>query len=504
LVLLIGLGVQYTVKTMSGTNICSEAFVVKREALEIKFDLTGVDASGQRVVSQELFDSLLELIEAADDLLVLDMFLVNQFRGFDGGDVHRDMTAELVEALVRKLQTRPGIWLLFVTDPINSVYAERCPADLLPVVQAGGRVVTTDLAQLPDSNYLYSPFFRALEPLLKRVGFMRRPLVGHPFDRRGPEVSVLQMLRLLNFKANHRKVAVCRDAQGHWRGLVSSGNPHTASSAHGNVGLVLRDSAAVGAILKSELEIARATALRTPALCYSQAGTYALLRELEDWLGRVPTASEVSSVAEETPGVLVQYCTEKRIGEKADWILQGVGEGDELDLMMFYLSDAAILRQLRTAALRGAVVRLLLDPNKDAFGRQKNGIPNRVYGTELMRWAAREGVNLQVRWVATHGEQAHFKLMRLHNASSGREQLLVGSANFTTRNLRGCNLESALYCEDALPQGEKCEKVFERLWANSSGVIYSVGFERYASRGIISWLRKGVTVVGNQTGFCTY
>jgi|GEM_PF-1993632 len=50
-------------------------------------------------------------------------------------------------------------------------------------------------------------------------------------------------------------------------------------------------------------------------------------------------------------------------------------------------------------------LRLLLDPNKHTFGREKNGIPNRPVGYEL------NGVGIPVRWCSTLGEQCHTKML---------------------------------------------------------------------------------------------
>ena len=67
-----------------------------------------------------------------------------------------------------------------------------------------------------------------------------------------------------------------------------------------------------------------------------------------------------------------------------------------------------MIQALIAAAKRGVAVRVILDPNKDAFGRTKNGIPNRSVATELA--AASDGA-IKVRWFRTHGEQFHSKLV---------------------------------------------------------------------------------------------
>ena len=51
-------------------------------------------------------------------------------------------------------------------------------------------------------------------------------------------MSLRSYLEMLNFKANHRKVFVADSADGPVT-IVSSANPHDASSAHSNVALLI-------------------------------------------------------------------------------------------------------------------------------------------------------------------------------------------------------------------------------------------------------------------------
>jgi phosphatidylserine/phosphatidylglycerophosphate/cardiolipin synthase-like enzyme len=115
----------------------------------------------------------------------------------------------------------------------------------------------------------------------------------------------------------------------------------------------------------------------------------------------------------------------------------GARVGDSIDIAMFYLSDRDVIRALLDAARRGVAVRVLLDPNKDAFGRSKNGIPNRSVATELA--AASDGA-IKVRWFRTHGEQFHSKLVAMRTATEF--WFTLGSANLTRRNLEDYNLEA--------------------------------------------------------------
>ena len=106
-------------------------------------------------------------------------------------------------------------------------------------------------------------------------------------------------------------------------------------------------------------------------------------------------------------------------------------------MAMFYLADRDVVRELLAASERGARVRLVLDPNKDAFGRTKDGVPNRQVADELVRRSRRA---IEVRWYRTEGEQFHTKLVLVRTAAE--TFLSLGSANLTRRNLEDLNLEA--------------------------------------------------------------
>ena len=116
------------------------------------------------------------------------------------------------------------------------------------------------------------------------------------------------------------------------------------------------------------------------------------------------------------------------------------------------------------ARQRGVRMRVLLDPNEDAFGRKKNGIPNRQVALELHR------AGVPVRWCDTHGEQCHAKLM-LRRGEDGNAELIVGSANYTRRNLDDYNLESSarVLATSNAPVIGQASAYFEQSWNNGDG-----------------------------------
>ena len=162
----------------------------------------------------------------------------------------------------------------------------------------------------------------------------------------------------------------------------------------------------------------------------------------------------------------MQVLTEGEIGAAIVRNFAGARAGDSVDIAMFYLSDRPVIRALLSAASRGVTIRVLLDPNKDAFGFEKSGLPNREVASELV--AASGGV-IKVRWYRTHGEQFHAKIAAIR----GEKQLwmTLGSANFTRRNLGDYNLEANAIV--TTPPGSPIEPEmlawFESLWQNHPG-----------------------------------
>ncbi len=152
---------------------------------------------------------------------------------------------------------------------------------------------------------------------------------------------------------------------------------------------------------------------------------------------------------------------------------------------MFYLSSRGIIRSLKRAAKRDVTIRLILDANKDAFGRQKGGVPNRPVAAELVR---RSKQDIQVRWYNTQGEQFHSKLVLV--SQSDRITIFGGSANLTRRNIHNYNLEANVKImadKDSLIASE-VTSYFNDLWLNRGG-SYTLDYDVYKSNSILKTVR---------------
>ena len=435
-------------------------------------DLTFLDEQGERQSVQSIFDAVFTLIASAERLILLDMFLFNPFQG-KHPERTRALSGELTDALLKRKAARPALEVIVITDPVNTVYGGLVSAQFQALRQAGVRVVETDLDRMPDSNYLYSPWWRLF---LRPFGNSTRGWLPSPLGQ--GRVTLRSVGRMLNFKANHRKTLVV-DAPSGWRGLVTSANPHDGSSAHDNMALLF-GGALVADLLESEL---------------------AVLDFCDETRPRVTPLQIVAEQSESEPAsaALPARCriiTEQQIKHAILAAIDACQQEDAINVLVFYLADRDVVRALKAAHQRGASVRLLLDPNNDAFGREKNGIPNRPVGEELRK------AGMAVRWCNTHGEQCHIKTLLVHR-QDGHSVMISGSANFTRRNLSDLNLETdiELQAPTAHPLISRAAGLFDDYWHNREGRHLSADVDSYAeSKRYKRWLYR----LMEASGFCTF
>lgn len=462
----------------NGTGVRGELVETSLAQLHFLADLTGADVFGAPIVHQQIFDAILKTIGEARQYVVLDFFLFNAQRGGTlDAKPRRELSRELCDALLTRKRAMPGLQVLFITDPINDLYGSLPSRELADLGDAGIDVVRIDLDSLRDSNPIYSALWRVTTKWWSGDG-KGDPWLSNPLDA-GPDlVSFGAWARLLNFKADHRKVLIADDGHGGITGIVTSANPHDASSLHSNVALKLSGEALLP-LLRSEMSLAH------------DSGWHG------EWEPPPPTPSPpVTNPAE---AARVQMLTESEIGAAIERNLAETRAGDSIDIAMFYLSDRSVIQALIAAAKRGVVVRVVLDPNKDAFGREKDGIPNRSVASEL--GAATDGA-IKVRWFRTHGEQFHSKLVVIRTQEE--YWFTLGSANLTRRNLQDYNLEANVAV--SAPQTSEIATAvsawFEMIWTNHGppDLEYTADFGTYAdpSQGTY-WLYRLMEATGLST-----
>jgi len=447
---LVFVGVFQMLKPLSpGINYTGKARDISADEAGFLYDLT-YDRGNTRVREQHIFDKVFSYIQGSKRYILIDMFLFNS-NLTSSDSPFRTISGELVEHLIDAKKREPKLKIDVITDPINIIYGGAESPEIDKLRRHGINVVITDLKPLRDSNPIYSCIWRTF---IQWFGNSPGGWFPNPFSIKGPRVSLRSYLEMLNFKANHRKIFIS-DSGGSYVSIIMSANPHDDSSSHSNVALEIRGDIA--------------------------QDLYATEKGVASFSGMRLAQIDMARDNDKNKGLRAQLVTEKAIRKAILDEVEATVPGDNINIAMFYLSERKIIKAVTDAANRGVNIRIILDPNKDAFGYKKIGVPNRPVAREILN---KTGGKIQVRWYDTKGEQFHSKMVFIEG--SGRSVIILGSANLTRRNLCNYNLEL-----NALVQGTGHEPVFadvsryyDRIWFNQDGK-YTVDYDVYRDDSFI-------------------
>ncbi|WP_227395440.1 phospholipase D family protein [Jeotgalibacillus aurantiacus] len=442
-------------------GISYESSEYQTENVQFFRDLT-YEENGERVLDHEIFNRVEQVIEEAEEFIVIDIFMIDGRVNEDKG--YPDLAGNLRDQLLMKKEENPDLPITVITDPVNTGYGSYEAEWLVPLEEAGINVVITNLDPLRDSTPLYSTFWRMGPGWFGQGG---EGWIANPFVRGGPEMTLRSYLMLGNVKANHRKAVITEKS-----GMVLSANAHNESGFHNNVAYEVS-----GPIIQEMLNAEQAVInLSDPDI------------QLPEYVG-----------SQESEGPLtVKYVTEGKTYEAILSAIEQTEPGDEIWMAMFYLAEPEIVNKLEQAVLRDVEVSLILDPNETAFGNKKTGLPNRPVIHEML---GNTDDQLNIRWYNVDIEQFHPKMIYL---KSGNESTIIsGSANFTARNLTDYNLENNMIIKGPSSSDvmTDTETYFNQLWHNE-GAEYTVPEEEF--QGVLSFWQRGVYAVQKALGLTTY
>ncbi len=338
----------------------------------------------------------------------------------------------------------PGLQVIVLSDEVNTSYGSHPARELEKLKAAGIPCLITPTDQLRDSTPFYSAVWRTF---LQWFGQTGKGWIPNPMANTAPPMTLRSYLELFNVKANHRKAVITENTA-----IVMSANAHDASFYNSNIGFEVKGSALIEDSLTAE-------------------------QAVSDLAGG-PKLPEYKSDGRESGDTGVQLLTEGKIYSHLLDTIKASKPGDTIWMGMFYLADRSVIRELLQAAERGVKINLILDPNQNAFGQDKIGIPNRPVARELME---KSNGRIEIRWYNTLKEQYHTKLLMVTNAT--QSVILGGSANFTPRNLDDLNLENNLLV--TAPSGSRVAQetgaYFRRLWSND-GAQYTLDYPAYEDK----------------------
>jgi phosphatidylserine/phosphatidylglycerophosphate/cardiolipin synthase-like enzyme len=346
LVVLIIVGSYQTHKPLP-KGVSYESKPHKVEDVFLLSDLTYQDQQTS-VSEQHIFQAVTNAIDDAKAFIIMDMFLFNGY--YNQGETFPHLSDTLASKLIEKKRKHPNIAIVFITDEINTTYGSHDSKCLDSLRLNGIKVVQTNLSKLRDSIPLYSSVWRTFVQW---------------FGTNAPKATVRAYLKLLNVKANHRKVVATDQSV-----IISSANPHDASFYNSNMAFEVKGNI-IGDVVKSEQAVSD----------FSYGGKLPRYKKKEK--------------EKEKGDLYVQLLTEGKIYKHVLHDLHHAKKGDDVWLGMFYLGDRDVIKALLKASKQGANVRLILDPNENAFGRKKFGLPNRPVAAELVK---KSKGDIEIRW----------------------------------------------------------------------------------------------------------
>src|SRR5699024_1995968 len=372
-------------------NLSYAGDVHETDDIQFLYDLTYEDKLGETKLEQEIFDQAWKVIEEAEDFVLIDMFLFNDYTDQDRD--FPDLSGELTKKLIDKRKEYPDMPIVFITDPINTGYYSYESEQLEKLEENNIEVVITNLDKLHDSNKPYTSIWRML---IKPLGYGNTGWLPNPFASEAPKLSLRSYLTLFNVKANHRKAIVSEK-----NAIIQSANAHNESRFASNIGFKVS-----GNVIRDIVEAEQA---------------------IIDYSGG-QTKIEPPKELPESGDITVQYLTEGEILENLVLSIDETGSGDTVWVGMFYIANRSIINALENASSRGVDIRLILDANVNAFGNHKAGLPNIPIANEL-----NGNDNITIRWYESGEDQFHTKLLFIQKEA---ESIIIGgSANHTTRNL---------------------------------------------------------------------
>jgi hypothetical protein len=385
---------------------------------------------------RDIFAHVSAAIDRAEQLVVLDFFLFNDFPAAAAQPGQRPVR-ELTRHLLARKKAHPNLQIVLITDPVNELYGAVRSPYLGELERAGIVVVRTRLNALRDSNPLYSGLWRLL------VGwwaddFPQLGWLDNGFDVGPRRVSLRAWLRLLNFKADDRGLLAADDGQGGWLSIITSASVHEADSINGNVALELRGRLA-GAIIGSELQIAAWS--------------------VED--DRLPPRPAIEGGG--IGSIDARFLTEGAVRAALHDAIGAATAGDDIGVALSCISDRPLVDALLAAAARGVHIRLLLDANR-SFDPTQDGMPNQAVAGELVR--AGKG-RIEVRWIDTGAARFHTRMTLIQHRAD--LWMVLGSADGTRRSLDDLNLEAdvELRMPGRTAPARAAQAYFDEQWAGA-------------------------------------
>ena len=492
--------------------------------VEFHYDLTYLDKDGNIRYDRKIWDATYKVVDEAKDYLIVEMFLFNDIYNKDK-EHYPEFAKEYTRRLIKKKMENPDLKVYVLSDENNNLYGAFEHPFITDMKKAGIDVIVVDIFKLKDTFPWYSPIWRTLiEPHGNPQG---KGWIGNFYGPMWPKLTLRNLLRALNVKADHRKIFL-----NEGNVVISSANIHDPSYFHENVaisanGEIVKDvlqglkhvaefsggkididekqgnqinNSQIGNLVENEKNLVNNSIENNFLEDENEKKVREIEKKKEDFVeeetrrfaqtGKLPEKSQESNDKKQQDDLKVgdvltrfddennkyklQFVTEAKIGEHLDKDIENTKAGDEILMGMYFLADKGVVDRLIKASNRGVKIRIIFDRSRDAFGMSTNGLPNKPVSKKLKKKTKNK---IEIKWYFTNNEQYHTKIT-LIKKTDGNVIIQTGSANLIRKNIRGyimdANFRILTNADSKLTRD--IYTYFDRLWENKDG-LFTVNFD---------------------------
>ena len=492
--------------------------------VEFHYDLTYLDKDGNIRYDRKIWDATYKVVDEAKDYLIVEMFLFNDIYNKDK-EHYPEFAKEYTRRLIKKKMENPDLKVYVLSDENNNLYGAFEHPFITDMKKAGIDVIVVDIFKLKDTFPWYSPIWRTLiEPHGNPQG---KGWIGNFYGPMWPKLTLRNLLRALNVKADHRKIFL-----NEGNVVISSANIHDPSYFHENVaisanGEIVKDvlqglkhvaefsggkididekqgnqinNSQIGNLVENEKNLVNNSIKNNFLEDENEKKVREIEKKKEDFVeeetrrfaqtGKLPEKSQESNDKKQQDDLKVgdvltrfddennkyklQFVTEAKIGEHLDKDIENTKAGDEILMGMYFLADRGVVDRLIKASNRGVKIRIIFDRSRDAFGMSTNGLPNKPVSKKLKKKTRNK---IEIKWYFTNNEQYHTKIT-LIKKTDGNVIIQTGSANLIKKNIRGYIMDAnfRILTNKDSKLTRDIYTYFDRLWENKDG-LFTVNFD---------------------------
>lgn len=377
----------------------------------------------QFVYNNMVYNKAYQLIEMAQNLIVLDVPYIPLMNKKEFSDEELNNPSDLLTLLAKKKRDNPNIQIFIFTDLKSTFYHTNINPALVFLKKMGITVGQHDVSFLKDSNKFYAAVYRCFFSIFgtKGKGFFPNPIVSD-----GEKVTFRSLLKWLHLKFSYRHLLVTDQYA-----LISSGYFLDSEALISRTAAVVKGRI-VSDILKSENELVKALGVSIPDF-------------------------DIPMIQDEGKDQ-AQFLTENKYYQHVIKSLQECVESDEVTFVTDEISNSNLIKVLKEAAQNGVTIQLVLNG--------QNKIRNMVYLQDLI---LKSDNKIRLKWYEI--QDGEFQNHTLVIKGNRVVVAYVSSVSFSRKQFSDSCLSSAIRLESHvdLPLGKNIVAYVQNIWTNQEG-----------------------------------